>query len=108
MSDKIELHVGQCQVCGTQDYVTKVSYTKHTGIVVIMTTQKFKGLMCQKCVAKLFKSCEIHCALAGWWGIASLFIMNPIALIGNAIMYFRANKQFSDHHKASASSFTIN
>jgi hypothetical protein len=89
------LQVGCCQVCGKQDVVTEVSYTKHTGLILLAQTQRLKGFMCRECTGKLFSSCEIHCALAGWWGVISLFIYNPIALIGNLIMYLRARNRFT-------------
>jgi hypothetical protein len=93
------LQVGYCQVCGKQDLITEASYTKHTGLIIVGQTTRIKGFMCRECIGKLFKNCEIHCALAGWWGLISFFIYNPIALIGNSIMYFRAKNQFSFNNK---------
>jgi hypothetical protein len=99
LNNNKELLFDHCQVCGKKDYITEASYTKHTGMVIIGTTQRYKGYMCKKCIRSLFNSCEIHCALTGWWGLVSLFIYNPIALIGNVIMYFRANKRFNFANK---------
>jgi hypothetical protein len=94
VSDSSALYVDSCQMCGRQSYITEASFTKHTGMLIIAQTQRFKGFMCEECIEKLFRQCEIHCALAGWWGIISLFIYNPIALVGNVIMYFRAKQQY--------------
>jgi hypothetical protein len=86
-----------CQGCHAVKPVTMVSYKKHTGLIVVGQTSTHKGILCAECNKRLFSSSLIHCLLAGWWGIISFFVYNPIAIIGNIVTYFNAKKRFKKY-----------
>jgi hypothetical protein len=94
---KSEAGIMACQGCHTVRPITLVSYTKHTGLIIIGRITRHRGLLCEQCNKRLFSSCLIHCLTAGWWGIISFFIYNPVAIIGNIIMYFRAKNRFKKY-----------
>jgi hypothetical protein len=84
----------QCIGCGTTAPVTKVNYGKVTGLIIVDRLSQYGGLMCQQCNRALFRNCMIHCLIFGWWGLKALIILNPATIIGNIIMYARANNHF--------------
>jgi len=93
-----------CQSYHAVKPITSMSYTKHTGLVILGRRQTYRGLLCEQCNKRLFSSCLNHCLIAGWWGIISFFIYNPAAIIGNIIMYFRAKNRFKKYSNAVSSS----
>ncbi|WAJ46211.1 DUF2510 domain-containing protein [Mycobacterium sp. Aquia_216] len=60
-----------------------VKLREHTGAVVIWLQRgyTFTGTL-EQC-EQAYRKAQLHCLLAGWWGLVSLFLMNPIALICN-------------------------
>lgn len=64
--------------------VFSVRLTKHTGMVVIGYNQRYTvtGSYAQ-CDAAI-RQAQQHNLLAGWWGLISILIWNPIALITNS------------------------
>jgi hypothetical protein len=100
-----DISVEQCFVCGERVPVTAVTYKKHTARVAIGVTKTYRGYICEKCNNILFHSCLKHCLIKGWWGIISLFIWNPIYIVGNILTNSRVNKHFREYSisKANAS-----
>jgi len=78
-----------CEHCGNERTLTFVSYRKHTGLLFARRIESVEGWVCSKCNHKYFWVCQAHCLLAGWWGVISLLIGNPWALVGNILMYIR-------------------
>jgi hypothetical protein len=74
--------------------VTKVNYGKVTGLIIVDRLNQYGGLMCQRCNRALFRNCQRHCLIFGWWGLKAFIIFNPATIIGNIIMYARANNRF--------------
>ena len=101
---KSEAGMMACQGCHAPKLVTAVSYTKHTGLIIIGRISRHRGLLCEQCNKRLFSSCVTYCLVAGWWGIISFFIYNPTAIIGNIIMYFRAKSRFRKYSNAVSTS----
>jgi hypothetical protein len=96
MNEEKSFQFGHCQVCGKEDYVINSHYFKHTGLILLMLSKTIKGYMCKDCNARIYKSCQIYSALAGWWGLFSFFILNPGTLIANFIMYTRSIREFNN------------
>jgi hypothetical protein len=85
---------GNCQLCGDSNTVSLAKYAKHTGMLIIGKTETITGYFCRKCNGTLFRNCMTHCVLAGWWGATSIIFHNPAVIIGNTVMYFKANSRF--------------
>ncbi len=60
-----------------------VRLCKHTGAVILWHHQRytFTGTLDQ-CESE-YRRAQTHCALAGWWSLVSVLVMNWVALISN-------------------------
>jgi hypothetical protein len=76
--------------------IYEARFKKHTGMLLISQTRTLtlRGTLDE--VKALYKSVQTHNLLAGWWGIISLFILNPVALIGNAHQMTRVKRAAED------------
>lgn len=56
---------------------------EHTGVLILWVQRSvtFTGTL-EQC-EQAYRKAQLHCLLAGWWGLVSLFLLNPIALISN-------------------------
>jgi hypothetical protein len=72
--------------------VYEARFKKHTGMLLVSQTRTFtvRGTLDE--VKAVYKSAQTHNLLAGWWGIISLFILNWVALIGNAHQMSRVKR----------------
>ncbi len=84
----------QCFLCSQRVLVTAATYKKLTAMLIIVKTTTYRGLICEKCNKIIYRTCLKHCLISGWWSITSLFIRNPIAIVGNIIMYDGVSKRF--------------
>ena len=60
-----------------------IRLTRHTGMIIVgqSRTAVTRGSL-EDCLAA-YKSAQLHNLTLGWWGIISLIIWNPMALINN-------------------------
>ena len=79
-----------CQNCHSQQPLVRASFSKNTGLVLLSHNVTVKGFLCRQCLRSLFKEYQIHNLLLGWWGLHSLFIINPMYLIMNTWNYYFA------------------
>ncbi|WAC90683.1 DUF2510 domain-containing protein [Mycobacterium sp. Aquia_213] len=56
---------------------------EHTGVFVLWVQRSltFTGTL-EQC-EKAYRDAQLHCLVTGWWGLVSLFLLNPIALVRN-------------------------
>jgi hypothetical protein len=71
-------------------------FKKHTGLLLISQTRTLTVRGTLEQVTSVYKSAQTHNLLAGWWGLISLFILNPVALIGNAHQMTRVKRAAED------------
>jgi hypothetical protein len=76
--------------------IYEARFKKHTGMLLMSQTRAFtvRGTLDQ--VQAVYKSAQTHNLLAGWWGVFSLFVLNPVALIGNAHQWTRVKRAAED------------
>jgi hypothetical protein len=76
--------------------VYEARFKKHTGMLLLSQTRTLtvRGTLDE--LKAVYKSVQTHNLLAGWWGIISLFILNPVALIGNAHQMTRVKRAAED------------
>ena len=79
----------RCQGCGQAVPTRKVRFHCHTGLLVAMRHTQSGGHFCKKCIKELFSRYTRWTALAGWWGVASVFI-TPLVLMWNTGTYLGA------------------
>jgi hypothetical protein len=60
-----------------------VTLREHTGAVVLWLQRTFTFTGTLEQCEQAYRKAQLHCLLAGWWGLVSLFLMNPIALVCN-------------------------
>jgi uncharacterized iron-regulated membrane protein len=65
---------------------------EHTGAVVLWLQRSFTFTGTLEQCEQAYRKAQLHCALAGWWGLLSLFLMNPIALSENYFAIRRVRK----------------
>jgi len=60
-----------------------IQLRRHTGMIILgqMRTAVTRGSY-DDCMAA-YKAAQLHNYTLGWWGIISLFIYNPMAIIAN-------------------------
>lgn len=70
----------------------QISLLKHTGAVIFWHQQssRYTGTL-EQC-EQAYKDAQTHCLLAGWWSLASVVVLNWIALFSN----MRAIRQVRD------------
>ncbi|OBA61779.1 hypothetical protein A5647_11220 [Mycobacterium sp. 1100029.7] len=56
---------------------------KHTGALILWHQSSFTFTGTLEQCEQAYRKAQLHCLLAGWWGVVSLFLMNPIALVSN-------------------------
>ena len=71
-----------CQSCGVEAPTRKVQFHKHTGMLIMMRHGHFGGNFCKHCIGKYFAQFSGWTAVAGWWGMISVFI-TPCVLLWN-------------------------
>ena len=59
--------------------IFEARFKKHTGLLLMSQTRTFtvRGTLDQ--VQAVYRSAQTHNLLAGWWGIFSLVVLNPVA-----------------------------
>jgi uncharacterized iron-regulated membrane protein len=65
---------------------------EHTGVVILWLQRSFNFTGTLEQCEQAYRKAQLHCALAGWWGLVSLFLMNPIALVSNYAAIRRVRK----------------
>ncbi|MCV7030117.1 DUF2510 domain-containing protein [Mycobacterium sherrisii] len=55
----------------------------HTGALVLWHQRSYTCTGTLEQCEEAYRHAQMHCLLAGWWGLLSLLLMNPIALISN-------------------------
>jgi hypothetical protein len=56
---------------------------RHTGALILWHQSSFTFTGTLEQCEQAYRKAQLHCALAGWWGLVSFFLMNPIALVSN-------------------------
>ena len=56
---------------------------KHTGMLFLMRTTRVRVQGTLEQLETAYRKAQRHNLIAGWWGVFSLLIMNPIALFSN-------------------------
>jgi hypothetical protein len=76
--------------------IFEARFKRHTGMLLMSrtTTLTVRGTLEQ--VRTVYTSAQTHNLLAGWWGVISLLILNPVALIGNAHQMTRVKRAAED------------
>jgi hypothetical protein len=76
--------------------IFEARFKRHTGMLLMSQTRTLtvRGTLDQ--VKTVYRSAQTHNLLAGWWGVISLFILNPVALIGNAHQMTRVKRAAED------------
>jgi hypothetical protein len=69
---------------------------RHTGMLLMSQTRTLTVRGTLEQVQAAYRSAQTHNLLAGWWGVISLFILNPVALIGNAHQWTRVKRAAGD------------
>lgn len=64
----------------------KVRFHKHTGMLIMMQHGHFGGNFCKRCIDSYFKKFTGWTAVAGWWGVISVFV-TPCVLLWNTGLY---------------------
>jgi len=75
-----------CQSCGLEAPTRKVQFHKHTGMIIMMQHGHFGGNFCKHCINKYFAQFTGWTAVAGWWGMLSVFI-TPCVLLWNTGLF---------------------
>jgi hypothetical protein len=76
--------------------IFEARFKKHTGMLLVSQTRTLNVRGTLEQVTTVYKSVQTHNLLAGWWGLISLFILNPVALIGNAHQMTRVKRTAED------------
>lgn len=66
---------------------------EHTGAVILWLQRDFICTGTLEQCEQAYRSAQTHCLLAGWWGLVSLVVLNPIALISNYTAIRRVRAQ---------------
>lgn len=77
-----------CRICGATPAV-KVTVHEHHGMIILMQMLTLKGPLCREHGMAAVKRMTGRSLLLGWWGLISLFVMNPITLFLNLIAWLK-------------------
>ncbi|GHH25824.1 hypothetical protein [Streptomyces rubradiris] len=75
-----------CTVCGVTP-AAPVTVRAHQGFIVVMRWQRVTGPLCGLCGIALVREMSTKTLWQGWWGIGSLTIGAPFALLANLRAY---------------------
>lgn len=75
-----------CKVCGVTP-TAPVTIRAHRGLVVIMRWRRADGPFCGFCGIALVREMTTATLRQGWWGVGSLIIGAPVALMSNLLAY---------------------
>ena len=78
-----------CQCCGIEAPTRKVMFAQHIGAIVMFFHKRIGGHFCRNCINKYFGEYTGITAIAGWWGIISLFA-TPCVITFNIVNRLRA------------------
>jgi hypothetical protein len=75
-----------CDVCGRRAPTRYVEFYQNIGMLIMRTSKSVKGELCKVCINKHFWEFTLITAVAGWWGMISLFL-TPIFLANNVFRF---------------------
>jgi hypothetical protein len=60
-----------------------VALKQHFGLIILMRWKRMNPTLCRACGIAMFRKVQADTLLTGWWGLASLLIMNWVAIFTN-------------------------
>jgi len=75
-----------CDVCGQRAPTKYVEFYQNIGMLIMRTSKSVKGELCKECINKHFWEFTLITAVAGWWGMISLFL-TPVFLANNIFRF---------------------
>jgi hypothetical protein len=76
--------------------IFEARFKRHTGMLLMSQTRTLTVRGTLEQIKTVYSSAQTHNLLAGWWGVISLFILNPVALVGNAHQMTRVKRAAED------------
>jgi len=83
--------VQQCQMCGRRP-ARRLVIRRHVGMLLMQKFFKVTPTLCRECGTRTVWEFTSKTLVQGWWGVFSLFIANPFAILMNMVALVQAKR----------------